>query len=217
MGAQWAKGLSEMNAAASAAPLFILSFRHRDALSALAEGAGWQPIAARRNDNAEARFIASGACVAVVDARGALDEGREAVRLLGDPVEANASALLVLLSRNDEEALEELRQDGATHFLVSPFGDPQLLHALLYARRHAERVGGHGFRFGRRAAEEGTDAASWRWEPGSRTVELSPALARQAGLGAGEGRRVPLLELFRKLDADGRKAARDAVDRLVAT
>jgi diguanylate cyclase (GGDEF)-like protein len=217
MGAQWAKGLSEMNAAASAAPLFILSFRHRDALSALAEGAGWQPIAARRNDNAEGRFIASGACVAVVDARGALDEGREAVRLLGDPVEANASALLVLLSRNDEEALEELRQSGATHFLVSPFGDPQLLHALLYARRHAERVGGHGFRFGRRAAEEGTDAASWRWEPGSRTVELSPALARQAGLGTGEGRRVPLLELFRKLDADGRKAARDAVDRLVAT
>ncbi|MEA3016992.1 MAG: hypothetical protein QOI38_1714, partial [Sphingomonadales bacterium] len=92
-----------------------------------------------------------------------------------------------------------------------------LLHALLYARRHAERVGGHGFRFGRRAAEEGSDAASWRWEPGSRTVELSPALARQAGLGTGEGRRVPLMELFRKLDAAGRKAARDAVDRLVAT
>jgi hypothetical protein len=29
------------------APLFILSFRHRDELSRLAEGAGWQPIAAR--------------------------------------------------------------------------------------------------------------------------------------------------------------------------
>ena len=217
MGAECAKGLGEMNAAASAAPLFILSFRHRDALSALAEAAGWQPIAARRNENAEARFIASGAAVAVVDARGALEEGREAVRLLGDPVEANAAALLVLLSRTDEEALEGLRQAGATHFLVSPFGDQQLLQALLYARGHAERVGGGGFRFGRRAAEEGTDAASWRWEPGSRTVELSAALARQAGLGAGEGGRVPLLELVRKLDADGRRAARSAVDRLVAT
>jgi len=216
MGAEWAKGLSEMNAAASAAPLFILSFRHRDELTALAEGAGWQPIAARRTANSESRFIASGASVAVIDARGALEEGREAVRMLGDPVEANAAALLVLLSRNDEEALEALRQDGATHFLVSPFREQQLLQALLYARLHAERVGG-GFRFGRRAAEEGGEAASWRWEPGSQTVELSPALARQAGLGAGEGRRVPLMELFRKLDADGRRAARGAVDRLVET
>ncbi|HEX8194262.1 MAG TPA: bifunctional diguanylate cyclase/phosphodiesterase [Allosphingosinicella sp.] len=204
-----------MNAAGLAAPLFILSFRHRDELSRLAETAGWQPIAARRNANAETRFLASGASVALIDARGALEEGREAVRILGDPVEANAAALVVLLSRKDEEALDDLRQDGATHFLVSPFGDTQLLQALLFARLHAERVGG-GFRLGRRSGEEG-DAASWRWEPGSRTVELSAALARQAGLGAGDGRRVSLLELFRKLDADGRRAARGAVDRLVAT
>jgi diguanylate cyclase (GGDEF)-like protein len=209
------KGPKEMNAAGLAAPLFILSFRHRDELSRLAETAGWQPIAARRNANAEARFIGSGANVALVDARGAIEEGREAVRILGDPAEANAAALLVLLSRGDEEALDGLRQDGATHFLVSPFGDTQLLQALLFARRHAERVGG-GFRTGRRA-EEGGDAASWRWEPGSRTIELSAALARQAGLGAEDGRRIPLLELFRKLDADGRRAARGAVDRLVTT
>ena len=210
------KGPKEMNAAGLAAPLFILSFRHRDELSRLAETAGWQPIAARRNANAEGRFLASGASVALIDARGALEDGREAVRALGDPIEANAAALLVLLSRKDEEALDDLRQDGATHFLVSPFGDTQLLQALLFARRHAERVGG-GFRIGRRSGEEAGDAASWRWEPGSRTVELSAALARQAGLGAEDGRRVTLMELFRKLDADGRRAARGAVDRLVAT
>ncbi len=216
MGAEGAKGLDIMSAAGPAAPLFILSFRHRDELSRLAEGAGWQPLAARRNANAEARFIASGAAIALVDARGALDEGREAVRILGDPVEANAAALVVLLSRIDEHALDELRQEGATHFLVSPFGEQQVLQALLYAKRHAERVGG-SFRIGRRALEDAPDAASWRWEPGSRTVELSPALARQAGLGAEGGRRATLLELFRKLDADGRRAVRGAVDRLVAT
>ena len=49
------------------AALFILSFRHRDELTRLAEDAGWQPIAARRADNAEARFVASGASVAVVE------------------------------------------------------------------------------------------------------------------------------------------------------
>ena len=216
MGAEHAKGLTEMSAAGLAAPLFILSFRHRDELTRLAESAGWQAIAARRNANAEARFVSSGAAVALVDARGAIEEGREAVRILGDPVEANAAALLVLVSRNDEQTLDALRQDGATHFLVSPFGEHQLLQALQFAQRHAERVGG-GFRLGRRAAEEGGDAPSWRWQPGSRTVELSPALARQAGLGAEDGRRVTLLELFRKLDADGRRAARGAVDRLVAT
>src|SRR5205809_588389 len=118
------------------APLFILSFRHRDELSRLAESAGWQPIAARRADNVEARFIASGAAVAVIDAR---CDGEEA------------------------------------------------------------------------------DSASWRWQPGSRTVELSPALARQAGLGEEEGRRISLMDLFRKLDPAGRRAARDAIDRLLAT
>jgi diguanylate cyclase (GGDEF)-like protein len=198
-----------------ASPLFILSFRHRDELSRLAEGAGWQPIAARRAENAEARFVASGASVAVVDARGALAEGQEAVRAIADAVEANAAALLVLLSRTDAAALEAFHQYGATHFLVSPFAEAQLVHALQFARRHAERVGGD-LRTSRRAGEE-SDSASWRWQPGSRTVELSPALARAAGLGEEEGRRISLMDLLRKLDPEGRRAARDAIDRLLAT
>ena len=197
------------------APLFILSFRHRNELSRLAESAGWQPIAARRAENVEARFVASGAAVAVIDARGALEEGQGAVRAVADAVEANAAALLVLLSRNDAAALDIFHQNGATHFLVSPFTEPQLLHAIQFARRHAERVGGD-LRTVRRAGEE-ADSASWRWQPGSRTVELSPALARQAGLGEEEGRRISLMDLFRKLDPAGRRAARDAIDRLLAT
>jgi len=195
------------------APLFILSFRHRDELTRLAEGAGWQPIAARRAANAEARFVASGASVAVIDARGALGEGEGAVRAIADAVEANAAALLVLVSRKDAAALDSFHQYGATHFLVSPFTEPQLLHALLFARRHAERAGGGG---SRRGGEQG-ESESWRWQPGSRSVELSPALARQAGLGEDDGRRISLMELFRKLDPDGRRAARSAIDRLLAT
>jgi diguanylate cyclase (GGDEF)-like protein len=193
------------------APLFILSFRHRDELTRLAESAGWQPIAARRADNAEARFVASGAAVALVDARGSLGEGQEAVRAISDAAEANAAALLVLLSRNDAPALESMHQLGATHFLVSPFTEAQLLHALQFALRHAERVGGGPARRG------GEETASWRWQPGSRTVELSPALARKAGLGEEEGRRIGLMELFRKLDADGRRAALAAIGRVMET
>ncbi|PSJ40024.1 bifunctional diguanylate cyclase/phosphodiesterase [Sphingomonas deserti] len=197
--------------------MFILSFRHRDELTAAAERAGWHPIAARRADNAESRFIASGALVAIVDARGALREGREAVRALADCAETNSAALLVLLSRTDEAALDDLYASGATHFLVSPFTEPQLLQAVQFAGRFAERVGGGRAR--RRTDEPGTTRQpnSWRWQPGSGTVELSPALARRAGLGEEQGRRISLLDLFRKLDADGRKAARGAVDRLLAT
>ena len=199
-----------------AAPLFILSFRHRDELSRLAESAGWLAIAARRAAGAEGRFVASGASVAVVDARGALEEGQEAVRAIADAAEANAAALLVLLSRTDGAALEAMHQLGATHFLVSPFTEAQLLHAFQFARRHAERVGG-GFRTGRRGGDEAGEGASWRWQPGSRTVELSPALARKAGLGDSDGRRISLMELFRKLDPEGRRAARGAIERVVAT
>jgi diguanylate cyclase (GGDEF)-like protein len=205
-----------MAAAGGSAPLFILSFRHRDELTAMAERAGWQPIAARRSENAEGRFITSGASVAVIDARGALPEGREGVRILADPVEANAAALLILLSRTDAEALEDLYTAGATHFLVSPFSEQQFLQTLRFAQRHAERVGGR--RAFRRSDVEGREGtASWRWEPGSASVELSPALARRAGLGEEQGKRISLMELFRKLDPDGRRAARGAVDRLLAT
>ncbi|HEY0149332.1 MAG TPA: bifunctional diguanylate cyclase/phosphodiesterase [Allosphingosinicella sp.] len=203
-----------MNEVSGGPPLFILSFRHRDELTAAAERGGWQAIAARRNDNAESRFIASGAAVAVVDARGALGDGKDGVGHLADPAEANAAALLVLLSRTDDHALDELYAAGATHFLVSPFSEQQFLHAVQFAHRHAERLGGG--RASRRAGNE-ERGDSWRWQPGSSTVELSPALARRAGLGEDMGQRISLLELFRKLDTDGRRAARGAIDRLLAT
>ncbi|MDP9413682.1 MAG: bifunctional diguanylate cyclase/phosphodiesterase [Pseudomonadota bacterium] len=198
------------------APLFVLSFRHRDELTRIAEAAGWQPIAARRSLNAESRFVASGASVAVVDARGALDEGHEAARALADTVEANAAALLVLVSRNDGVALDQFHADGATHFLVSPFSDRQFVQAVQFAERHADRVGG-GQRERRAQGADIGRRASWRWQPGSPDVELSPLLARRMGLGGEEARRITLMELFRKLDPDGRRAARGAVDRVIAT
>ncbi len=203
--------------AGAGAPLFILSFRHRDELTRVAERAGWQPIAARRSDHAESRFIASGAAVAVVDARGALQEGHEGARLLGDAVEANAAAMLVLVSNNDRAALEQFLREGATDFLASPFGDREFVQALLFAQRHAERVGGP-IRVARRSELSAPDRReTWRWTPGTATVELSPALARKSGLGGDGEERVPLMELFRKLDAEGRKAARGAIDRVIAT
>ena len=75
------------------APLFILSFNHRDELALAAARAGWRSIAARRRGGIEYRFASSGAMIAVVDARGAFDEGLEAVANLSTAVEISAAAL----------------------------------------------------------------------------------------------------------------------------
>ena len=144
-------------------------------------------------------------------------KGRRRCARIADAVEANAAALLVLLSRNDAGALDAFHQHGATHFLVSPFTEPQLLHALQFAQRHAERVGGGA---ARRAGARGEARPSPPRGAGSRArapSSSSPALARQAGLGEEDGRRISLMELFRKLDPGrpprrarrGRPAARD--------
>jgi len=197
-----------------AVPLFILSFRQRDELTRIAEVADWQPIAARRGEQAEARFVASGASVALVDARGAPAEGLAAVRALGDVVETNAGALLVLLSRNDEEMLDELHALGATHFLVSPFSEAQLRHALRYAARHADRLGGDHSPAAREGSEEA--APSWTWRPGAETATLSATLARKAGLPIGETS-IALRRALRLLGEEGRSGARVAVARLLET
>jgi diguanylate cyclase (GGDEF)-like protein len=195
-----------------AAPLFILSFRQRDELTRIAEAAGWQPIAGRRGDQAEARFVASGADVALVDARGAAAEGVAAVRALGDTVEANAGALLVLLSRIDEGLLDELHTLGATHFLVSPFTEIQLTQAIRFAARHAARASSE-------RPDDGSgreDGQSWRWRPGSSEVEVGASLARKAGLPIG-AKALPLRRAMRLIGRDGRDALRHIVTRLIAT
>jgi len=199
--------------AAGPTPVFLLSFRHRDELATAAERAGWRALAARRADGAERRFVASGASVAVVDARGAFEDGMDATRLLADAAEANAAALLVLLSRVDIARLGIVHGAGATHYLASPFGEAEFGQALRFAARHAERlVGGRRAATGRAELIE-AEAETWRWRPGDRLVSLSAPLASRLGLAGGS---VPLQRLFRSLDSGGRRAARDAVDRLLA-
>jgi len=194
---------------AGRAPLFLLSFRHRDELTASVERAGWQAIAARRADLIERRFIASGAGIAIVDARGAFNEGLAAAKLLGDPVEANAGALLVLASRGDVSRLDEVYAAGATHFLASPFGEREFTQTLRFAARHVARLGGGEQAAKVRAAMRAEEESWWRWRPGSVQVDLSPSLIRRLPPGSGSARR--LLRLF---DTEGRHAALQSVRRL---
>ncbi|MDF0489257.1 GGDEF domain-containing phosphodiesterase [Sphingomonas sp. H39-1-10] len=189
---------------AGAAPLFILSFRQRDELAALAGAAGWQVVAARRAAGVERRFLASGAAVVVLDARGALDDGLASARMLGGTIEANGGAMLALVSRGDHEAIGALYEAGATHFLSSPFGETEFIQALRYAARHAERMAGEW------RASGIAEPLGWRLDLEPRAMLLTPALARL--LGASE--RPARAAMLRRIDPAERKAALAALRRL---
>jgi diguanylate cyclase (GGDEF)-like protein len=191
-----------------AASLFILSFRHRDELLDAASRGGWRAIAARRAAGIERRFIDSGAGLAVVDGRGALDEAIGAIRVLADPAEANAAALLVLLSRNDVARLGEVYAAGATHYLASPFGEAELLQALRFGGRFVRRMGGGAIS---RPALSQAEAMRWSFGPGGLT--LSASLSQRYEVGE---ERPSLRRAYRLLGLDDRRAARAARLRLKA-
>lgn len=189
-----------------AATLFVLSFRQRDELAALAARGGWHVIAARRPEGCEQRFLASGAQVAVVDARGALGDGLTAVAALGDVVAANGGALLVLVSRGDVGEIGTLFDGGATHFLSSPHSEQELIQTLRFAARHAERLTGDWRRGGGVAEPLG-----WRYQPLTRTLTLTPALAELADTAGGHR----IGALLGRLAIEDRQNALRALRRLL--
>ncbi|WP_394652087.1 EAL domain-containing protein [uncultured Sphingomonas sp.] len=189
-----------------AKPLFILSFRQRDELAAMAARAGWRAIAARRDEGLGGRITASGAQVVVIDARGAVEEGLAAVRAIGDAAEAAGQALLVMVSRNDVDALDAAREAGATHFLVSPVTETEFAQALRFAERFADRVsGGRPVREARWVAPLG-----WRYDHVRRSLQVTTELARLAGV-AEEG---PASAAWLRQPGDVRARLRNALRRL---
>jgi EAL domain-containing protein (putative c-di-GMP-specific phosphodiesterase class I)/GGDEF domain-containing protein/CheY-like chemotaxis protein len=186
-------------------PVFLLSFRQRDELAALAAGAGWRVVAARRADGAERRLLASGAAVAVVDARGAVEEGLAAVRALAGVAGATGGALLALVSRNDAARLGEFYDAGATHFLASPMREAEFVQALRFAARHAERVGGEG-----PVIVGDAEPLGWRYDPALASVQVTPALAALLGL----AEQPSVHAMLHRVDASDRGALRAAFGRL---
>lgn len=198
-------------ASAAEAPLFVLSFRHRDELASAVSQAGWHAIAARRADNAEQRFLASSSMVAVVDARGAFDDGLAAVRSLSDAVEINAASLLVLVSRTDVERLDALFAAGATHYLASPFKDQELLQSLRFAERHAIRLAGGAHAIERRREIDVDGVLAWQANYQTGRATVSEALRRRLGTAS---REIGMFALLGRLSGQDRKAGRAAIRRI---
>jgi len=186
-------------------PMFVLSFRQRDEMASAAAGAGWRVVAARRGEGVERRFLASGASVAVIDARGALSDGLEAARALGGVIEANGGALLILVSQSDTIHMRLFYDAGATHFLSSPMSSAAIAQAMRFAQRHVERMAG-GFGGG----GEATDLLGWRYDGELKSLQLTPAFAALLGLPEG----APVRSIMALIDPADRKLGRAAIRRL---
>ena len=192
-----------------AAPVFILSFASRDALAVAVMSSGWRAIAARRAEGAAARFLSSGAGIAMVDGRTHFDESIAAAHMLSGVVQANHSALLMLLPDAQTETMEAAYQAGATHILCAPFDTVTLGIQLRFAARHADRLGGPlVVRADAQDSEE-----SWWWDARSGDLELG------RGLVGSLERETPATprQLLRYLDGRGRHAALEALRRVRAT
>jgi EAL domain-containing protein (putative c-di-GMP-specific phosphodiesterase class I) len=119
--------------------VFVLSFRHRDALASKLVDGGFRAVAARRTADAARRLTSSNAAVALIDTRGAIDAGVEATELLAPVARSLGRALVTIVDRDDAMRLPDLRHAGATHFLSAPMHDVELVEAIRFAERRAPR------------------------------------------------------------------------------
>lgn len=141
--------------------------------------AGWKPVAARRRERAESRYLGSLARTALVDLRGVdAEDAAQLVGSLAEAVEASGGAMLVLIEMEREDLLPSLIAAGATHFLSGDISAARLAAALASADKLAERLVGNLAAVRNRHAVQRSDSLFWRWNGTERTLSVSPGLAR---------------------------------------
>lgn len=203
-------------------PLFILSPLERDALTRLAASLGWMPVAARRRERAESRYLGSLARTALIDLRGTdAEEAGAMIDSLREAVEASGGAMLALVDDAGAPHAAGLIGRGVTHMLDGPVNAERLRVALLAADKLAERLIGSLAAARNRHAVQRSDAMFWRWNSGERVLSISPALAELLGAAAPgvDHSRWTISDLVRALDKPDRAGAiaaiRHAMDDLM--
>ncbi len=213
----------EIGGPLDAPPLFILSPDDRERLTLLAMQAGWKPVAARRAERAESRYLGSLSRTALIDLRGCrtVDEALALVGALAQAVETSGGAILMLVDEAVEPFLPRLIEAGGTHFLSGPVTRDRLAAAIASADKLAERLIGNLVAVRNRHAIQRSDALFWRWSGAERTLSVSPALADLLRTMAPDTdvNRIGIAGLVRLLDRPERLGAvaaiRHAVDDLM--
>ena len=118
--------------------VLVMSPRYANDVAMGVQATGMVPRVERLVDEAVARIRNDSVHVAVVDARGAFEQGLDLVRSLAPEIERRQGGLLVLLSRSNSGDTGQARADGATSVLVSPFNSDAFGNALRLTARNAE-------------------------------------------------------------------------------
>ncbi|MGU3314356.1 EAL domain-containing protein [Sphingomonas sp. M6A6_1c] len=181
-----------MGIEAERATLFIVSGAARIAGdAAVGDLPGWRIVADDGGEGVAARALASRPALLLVDGRGDPAGGLAGVRALGGLAGATGGALLAVI--DDGDALDELHDAGATHFLIDR-GDPAELHqAIRFAARTPPREPGERRGRGIGISVEAGDADAWigsRLAAGTPVGVLMIALSRLDILNAARGRAV---------------------------
>ena len=121
--------------------VLVVSPRYANDVAMGVEAAGMVPRVERLGLEALAQCRDARVRVAVVDARGALDQGLGIARLLGPEIVRHQGGMLVLLSRGNAGDTVLAHQSGATNVLVSPFNNDAFGNALWLTARTADRLG----------------------------------------------------------------------------
>lgn len=204
-----------MQAVGQQAPIFLVSLRYRQELAAAVETAGRSVVVVRKPEDAARRFAQSASLIAIVDARGALERGLAVARQLSEAVELRRAAMIVLLSRQDVSALDEVHQSGATHFLVSPFGATELGQMLRFADRYVRRLHVSGINVAVATAQSSlAGTARWEWKRGESRATISPSLAALIGEPVGTSE-IELSAAWDRLDQPERDHVQHSLRRML--
>lgn len=122
--------------------MLLISFAHRDALTAQLAAYGCRVTAARRMAGIEKRFASSGAAVVIVDLRDAREEGLAAIACLAPIIDAQGGALIAIYERRRKSLLPALVEAGVSQVLPAPFDRTELMSALVLAGRASRRAMG---------------------------------------------------------------------------
>ena len=115
--------------------VLVLSPRYANDVAMNVQAAGMVPRVERLAVQAVARCQAENIRIAVVDARGAFEQGLAIARIVGPAIVAMKGGLLVLLSRRNAGDADSARAAGATRVLISPFNNDAFGNALHLTER----------------------------------------------------------------------------------
>ncbi len=196
------------------APMMLVLKRYVGALRRAVSATG-RTCAIVQPADAARRFAEGSALLALVDARGAFEEGVAVVRSLAVLAERRGAALVVLVPRADPSALGRAHDAGATHVLASGGGIAALIAVLRSGERYARRLRARGDAAAVASAQAVLiGGARWEWRRGAPEIELSPALAAMLGEGATGQAQLSVAQAFGRLDPPDREDFARALARL---